>query len=288
MQIEESLHGLRAQLKIWRGQHQTIAFVPTMGNLHAGHLSLLSKAATLADKVVVSVFVNPLQFDDAKDLANYPRTLQNDIQQLTDAGCDLLFIPDNKVMYPAGLDFHSYVHVPGMDDKLCGLERPGHFDGVATVVSKLFNMVQPDVAVFGEKDYQQLLLIRKLVHDFNLPVKIVAAPTCREQDGLAMSSRNRRLNEAQRKLAPMLYQQLVIIRDQLAQGAENDLPELLEHAKDALAEAGFNVDYLEIRRAEDLLAAEVNQDREVRILVAARLGEVRLIDNLSASLSQPR
>ena len=284
MQIEDSLSGLRAQLKIWRQQHQTIAFVPTMGNLHDGHLSLLKKARTLADKVVVSIFVNPLQFDDANDLAHYPRTLKNDINKLTGAGCDLLFTPDNKVMYPAGLDFHSFVHVPGMDDKLCGLERPGHFDGVATVVSKLFNMVQPDLAVFGEKDYQQLLLIRKLVADFNLPVKIVAAPTCREPDGLAMSSRNQRLNVSQRQLATMLHQQLTLIKQQLEQG-NHDSQTLCDEAIAILTEAGFAVDYLEIRRAEDLMLADISKDHKLRILVAARLGEVRLIDNMAVSLS---
>ncbi len=286
MQIEDSLSGLRAQLKIWRQQHQTIAFVPTMGNLHDGHLSLLKKARTLADKVVVSIFVNPLQFDDANDLAHYPRTLKNDINKLTGAGCDLLFTPDNKVMYPAGLDFHSFVHVPGMDDKLCGLERPGHFDGVATVVSKLFNMVQPDLAVFGEKDYQQLLLIRKLVADFNLPVKIVAAPTCREPDGLAMSSRNQRLNVSQRQLATMLHQQLTLIKQQLEQG-NHDSQTLCDEAIAILTEAGFAVDYLEIRRAEDLMLADINKDHKLRILVAVRLGEVRLIGNMAVSLSAP-
>ena len=284
MQIEDSLSGLRAQLKIWRQQHQTIAFVPTMGNLHDGHLSLLKKARTLADKVVVSIFVNPLQFDDANDLAHYPRTLKNDINKLTGAGCDLLFTPDNKVMYPAGLDFHSFVHVPGMDDKLCGLERPGHFDGVATVVSKLFNMVQPDLAVFGEKDYQQLLLIRKLVADFNLPVKIVAAPTCREPDGLAMSSRNQRLNVSQRQLATMLHQQLTLIKQQLEQG-NHDSQTLCDEAIAILTEAGFAVDYLEIRRAEDSMLADISKDHKLRVLVAARLGEVRLIDNMAVSLS---
>lgn len=189
MQIVESILSLRGQIKTWRAEHQTIAFVPTMGNLHEGHLSLLKKAQTLADKVVVSIFVNPLQFDDQQDLARYPRTLEADIKKLMQAGCNLLFTPDTDVMYPQGMDFHTFIHVPGMDDKLCGLERPGHFDGVATVVTKLFNMVQPDVAVFGEKDYQQLLLIRKLVNDLNLPVKIVGAATVREQNGLAMSSR---------------------------------------------------------------------------------------------------
>ncbi|MDT8310126.1 MAG: pantoate--beta-alanine ligase [Methylophaga sp.] len=287
MQIEDNLSGLRAQLKSWREHHEIIAFVPTMGNLHDGHLSLLKKARTLADKVVVSIFVNPLQFDDQQDLANYPRTLKNDIQKLSSAGCDLLFTPDNKMMYPAGLDFHSYVHVPGMDDKLCGLERPGHFDGVATVVCKLFNMVQPELAVFGEKDYQQLLLVRKLVEDFNLPVKIVAANTCREPDGLAMSSRNQRLTATQRSVAAILHQQLVVIKQQLELGGR-DIAKMIKTATQILSKAGFVVDYLEIRRAEDLLPADVEQDQKLRILVAARLDKVRLIDNLAVSLSERR
>lgn len=284
MQIEDNLSGLRGQLKIWREQHLTIAFVPTMGSLHDGHLSLLKKARTLADKVIVSIYVNPLQFDDPKDLTDYPRAPKNDIQKLTSAGCDLLFTPDNELMYPSGIEFHSYVHVPGMDDKLCGLERPGHFDGVATVVCKLFNMVQPDLAVFGEKDYQQLLLIRKLVEDFNLPVKIVAAITCREPDGLAMSSRNQRLTATQRSVAAMLYQQISLIKQQLEQG-ERDVSTLICQATETLSKAGFSVDYLELRRAEDLLLADIQQDQKLRILVAARLDEIRLIDNIAVNLS---
>ncbi len=284
MQIEDSLSGLRAQLKSWREQHQTIAFVPTMGSLHDGHISLLKKARTLADKVVVSIYVNPLQFDDPQDLANYPRTLKNDIQKLTNAGCDLLFTPDNALMYPFGGESHSYVHVPGMDDKLCGLARPGHFDGVATVVSKLFNMVQPDLAVFGEKDYQQLLLICKLVEDFNLPMKVVAAATCREVDGLAMSSRNQRLTPTQRSVAAILYQQLSVLKCQLEQG-QRDVATRIEEATKNLNKAGFSVDYLEIRRAEDLLLPDFHQDQKLRILVAARLDDVRLIDNIAVNLS---
>lgn len=284
MQIQDSLSGLRAQLKNWRERHQIIAFVPTMGSLHDGHLSLLNKARTLADKVVVSIYVNPLQFDDPKDLDNYPRTLKSDIQKLSSAGCDLLFTPDNALMYPDGVAFHSYVHVPGMDDKLCGLARSGHFDGVATVVSKLFNMVQPDLALFGEKDYQQLLLIRKLVADFNLPVKIVAAATCREADGLAMSSRNQRLTATQRSVAAMLHQQLSALKQRLEKGERDDAV-MIKEATDTLSKAGFSVDYLDIRRADDLLLANLHQDQKLRILVAAWLDEVRLIDNVAVNLS---
>ncbi|MCX4189490.1 pantoate--beta-alanine ligase [Methylophaga sp. OBS3] len=287
MQIEESLKGLRAQLKIWREQNLTIGFVPTMGNLHDGHLSLLKQAAAFADKVVVSIFVNPMQFDDPNDLEKYPRTLANDIQLLSDSGCDLLFQPDSTVMYPAGLDFHSFVHVPGMDDKLCGLERPGHFDGVATVVTKLFNMVQPDIAVFGEKDYQQLLLIHKLVQDFNLPVKIIAGTTHREADGLAMSSRNNRLTSEHRQIAPKLYEQLNLLKAKLKAG-EKTIQADIETAISTLTDYGFSVDYLEVRRADNLMPFDSDFNEDLRILVAARLGEVRLIDNVAVGLSTSR
>lgn len=284
MQIVESILSLRGQIKTWRAEHQTIAFVPTMGNLHEGHLSLLKKAQTLADKVVVSIFVNPLQFDDQQDLARYPRTLEADIKKLMQAGCNLLFTPDTDVMYPQGMDFHTFIHVPGMDDKLCGLERPGHFDGVATVVTKLFNMVQPDVAVFGEKDYQQLLLIRKLVNDLNLPVKIVGAATVREQNGLAMSSRNQHLDDTQKQQAAMLYSSLLAMKQQLESGRD-DFQTLLAESKSQLVEAGFSVDYLDIRRSADLQNARPTEDKQLRLLAAGRLGGIRLIDNIACNLA---
>lgn len=284
MQIVESILSLRGQIKTWRGEHQTIAFVPTMGNLHEGHISLVKKAQTLADKVVVSIFVNPLQFDDKQDLAKYPRTLQADIKKLMQAGSNLLFTPDAKVMYPQGLDFHTFIHVPGMDDKLCGLERPGHFDGVATVVTKLFNMVQADVAVFGEKDYQQLLLIRKLVSDLNLPVKIVGAPTVREQNGLAMSSRNQHLTDTQKQHAAALYSNLLELKQQLESGNQ-EFTALLKHADSQLTAAGFTLDYIDIRRAEDLQLANPEVDKQLRLLAAGRLGSVRLIDNIACNLA---
>lgn len=284
MQIVESILSLRGQIKTWRAEHQTIAFVPTMGNLHEGHLSLLKKAQTLADKVVVSIFVNPLQFDDQQDLARYPRTLEADIKKLMQAGCNLLFTPDTDVMYPQGMDFHTFIHVPGMDDKLCGLERPGHFDGVATVVTKLFNMVQPDVAVFGEKDYQQLLLIRKLVNDLNLPVKIVGAATVREQNGLAMSSRNQHLDDSQKQQAAMLYSSLLAMKQQLESGRD-DFQTLLAESKSQLVEAGFSVDYLDIRRSADLQNARPTEDKQLRLLAAGRLCGIRLIDNIACNLA---
>lgn len=284
MQIVESILSLRGQIKTWRGEHQTIAFVPTMGNLHDGHISLVKKAQTLADKVVVSIFVNPLQFDDKQDLVNYPRTLQTDIKKLMQAGCNLLFTPNAEVMYPQGMDFHTFIHVPGMDDKLCGLERPGHFDGVATVVTKLFNMVQADVAVFGEKDYQQLLLIRKLVSDLNLPVKIVGASTVREQNGLAMSSRNQHLTDELKQQAATLYLTLSQLKQQLESG-QQDYPALLKQAEIQLTAAGFSLDYIDIRRADDLQTAVPAVDKKLRLLAAGRLANVRLIDNIACNLA---
>jgi pantoate--beta-alanine ligase len=190
MQIVETLTALRAQLRAWRQTDQTIAFVPTMGNLHQGHLSLVAKAKERADKVVVSIFVNPMQFDDKADLSAYPRTLEQDVEKLTSIDCDLVFTPSVEVMYPFGMEHQTKVAVPNTDDKLCGKNRVGHFDGVATVVTKLLNMVSPDLAVFGEKDYQQLSVIKQLVRDLNIPADILGAPTLRETNGLAMSSRN--------------------------------------------------------------------------------------------------
>lgn len=284
MQVVDSVIGLRTRIKTWRSQNEIIAFVPTMGNLHQGHLSLVQKARELADRVIVSIFVNPLQFNDKNDLTNYPRTLQEDIHLLTELDCDLVFTPDDSVMYPHGMAMQTSVHVPGMDDKLCGLGRPGHFDGVATVVTKLFNMVQPDIAVFGEKDYQQLLLIRQLVNDLNMPVDIVGAPTHRESSGLAMSSRNNRLSDDERAQAALLYQQLQAIKAALENG-ETDLDAVLNSAQTQLQENGFEPEYLEIRKAQDLTAYQVGEKTAVRILVAAKLGSVRLIDNILCDLA---
>jgi len=225
-----------------------------------------------------------LQFDDKRDLANYPRTLQTDIKKLTQVGCNLLFTPDTEVMYPQGKDFHTFIHVPGMDDKLCGLERPGHFDGVATVVTKFFNIVQADVAVFGEKDYQQLLLIRKLVADLNLPIKIVGAATVREDSGLAMSSRNQHLNETLKQQAAALYSNLLELKQQLESGNQ-DYSALLAQAHTQLTASGFTLDYIDIRRAEDLQLANPAVDKELRLLAAGRVGSVRLIDNIACNLA---
>ncbi|OUR71891.1 pantoate--beta-alanine ligase [Methylophaga sp. 41_12_T18] len=283
MQRVESVKALRAQVKAWRQQGETIAFVPTMGNLHAGHLSLVAKARELADKVIVSIFVNPLQFDDKSDLSAYPRTLDADIEQLTSVVCDLVFTPTVEVMYPQGMDSHTKVVVPDMDDKLCGQNRPGHFDGVATVVSKLFNMVQADVAVFGDKDFQQLLLIKKLALDLNLAVEVIGGPTFREPNGLAMSSRNQYLTTEQFAQAASLYQVLSAVKAQLEQ-ANTNYHQLESEAVSQLTEAGFVVDYVEIRRAQDLEIA-TKADHNLRILAAAQLGKARLIDNIACNLA---
>lgn len=284
MQVVDNLVALKTRIKTWRAQNEVIAFVPTMGNLHEGHLSLVQKAKELADKVVVSIFINPLQFNDKKDLEGYPRTLTEDINLLSELECDLVFTPDENIMYPQGMAFQTSVHVPGMDDKLCGLGRPGHFDGVATVVTKLFNMVQADIAVFGEKDYQQLLLIKKLVQDLNIPIDVVGATTRREESGLAMSSRNNLLSEQERSQAPLLHQELQVIKAALEKG-DDDLDALIQLAQTRLKDAGFEPEYLDIRRAEDLELAKPGEKAVLRILVAAKLGSVRLIDNILCDLA---
>jgi len=277
------LTDLRLQIKQWRQQNLTIAFVPTMGNLHAGHLSLVKQAQQLADKVVVSIFVNPLQFDDKADLSAYPRTLANDTALLTSIACDLVFTPTVAEMYPNGMEDHTNVVVANMDDKLCGLKRPGHFDGVATVVLKLLNMVQADIAVFGEKDYQQLLLIKTLVSDLNLAIDIVGGETYREENGLAMSSRNQYLTLQQREQAAAIYQSLLAIKEQLEKG-NKAFAELQQHAIEHLQKLGFKADYVDIRRADNLDFPS-EDDSSLRILLAARLGTARLIDNIACDLA---
>lgn len=283
MQTAETITALRTQIKVWRQQNQTIAFVPTMGNLHQGHLSLVAKAQELADKVVVSVFVNPLQFNDTTDLAAYPRTLEQDIQQLVSVDCDLLFTPTSEMMYPNGMEAQTTVSVPGMDDKLCGRDRPGHFDGVVTIVNKLFNMVQADIAIFGEKDYQQLLLIKIMVQDLNLPIEIVGSPTYRESSGLAMSSRNQYLTDPQREQAAELYQTLLTVKAQLEQG-DQSFDAIQQQAIEHLNNSGFATDYVDIRRADNLEQAKAGE-KSLRILLAAKLGQARLIDNIVCNLA---
>ena len=280
MKVCEDIAGLRQQLSDY--SNQKIALVATMGNLHAGHLQLVKRAQQLADKVVVSIYVNPLQFNDASDFEHYPRTFAQDRQQLAAMSVDVLFAPESAVLYPQGQQCSCKVSVPDLGDILEGEHRPGHFTGVTTIVNKLFNIVQPDIAVFGEKDFQQLLLIRRMVADLNMPIDIVAEPTCREKNGLAMSSRNNRLSAAERQQAAAIYQQLQEIREQLQQGRQ-DYAGLQAEAMSALAQQGLQAEYVAICNAADCSALQVGESQAV-ILLAARLADVRLIDNLQVNL----
>jgi pantoate--beta-alanine ligase len=273
---------LRAAVARARGEGKRIAFVPTMGNLHEGHVALVEKAGQRADFVVASIFVNPLQFGPNEDLAKYPRTLVADQEKLVAAGCQLLFHPDVEEMYPHGQEGQTRVSVPGVSEGLCGGSRPGHFEGVATVVTKLFNMVQPDLAVFGEKDFQQLAVIRTLVRDLNMPIKIIGEPTVRAEDGLALSSRNGYLSAEQRAAAPALYRTLQQLASAIRDG-NRDFAQLIEAGQASLVSAGFRPDYLEIREASSLRPAQAN-DTQLVILGAAFMGTTRLIDNLAFQL----
>jgi pantoate--beta-alanine ligase len=257
---------------------ERVAFVPTMGNLHEGHLELVRRARALAARAVVSVFVNPLQFGPAEDLASYPRTLARDTELLAAAGADLLFAPTAQTMYPRPAAEQTRVEVPGLSDILCGASRPGHFVGVATVVCKLFNMVQPAVALFGEKDFQQLTVIRRMVEDLCLSVEIVGVPTVREPDGLAMSSRNGYLTAAEREQAPALYLALQAAGRDVESGRD-DLQAVARRAAAAIDAAGLRTDYVSVRRAADLDPPGA-ADTDLVILAAAYLGRARLIDNL--------
>jgi pantoate--beta-alanine ligase len=261
----------------WQQAGQKIAFVPTMGNLHAGHLSLVEHAMSLADRVVVSIFVNPLQFNESDDFDAYPRSLDDDLKQLIEFRVDAVFVPSEADLYPQGRERLTWVEVPTLSTMLEGASRPGHFRGVATVVAKLFHLVQPQVAVFGEKDYQQLLVIRQMVADLNFPIEIVGVPTCRETDGLALSSRNSRLTATERQKAPALYHSLRVIREKIQAGiAEFTLLE--SEATRDLRQQGMEPEYVSVRSARDLGPARVGED--LVIVAAARLGQVRLIDNL--------
>lgn len=272
---------LRVVMRGYRSNSETTAFVPTLGNLHDGHLSLARKAKEVADRVVVSIFINPTQFDKAADLAAYPRTLNNDLKLLRKEGIDLVFLPEAEEMYPEGSA--ARVEVDGISDILEGDSRPGHFSGVATIVAKLFNLVQPDVSVFGEKDFQQLMLIRRMVDDLDFGIEIIGAPTAREESGLAMSSRNNYLNDEQRnQIAPGLLIELKKIRQSLLNG-ENNYLKLQGDAADHLDQLGFKTDYIEIRNAQDLSVAKEN-DKDLVVLSSAWLGKARLIDNLRVDL----
>lgn len=271
---------IRAQVKQWRSAGESIAFVPTMGNLHAGHLQLVSAAKAQADRVVVSIFVNPTQFGESEDFSTYPRTLDADIEKLQSLAVDIAFVPLNEEIYP---DIAmTEVCVSQISDNYCGAARPGHFNGVATVVSKLFNIVQPDYAFFGEKDFQQLAVIRAMVTDLNIPVEIISVPTFREADGLAMSSRNSRLTEQQRKQAAKLYQSLKLAK-QAVLARQCTYAEIERQFMQLLIGQGFKPDYFSICRRQDLQAATV-EDTQLIILLAARLGKVRLIDNIQLDI----
>jgi pantoate--beta-alanine ligase len=279
MDIFRDTATLRAALAERRRAGDRIALVPTMGNLHDGHHSLIALARRHADFVVASVFVNPTQFGPNEDFARYPRTPDADAQGLAQHGCDAMFLPAVDDLYPFGAEAAVRIHVPGLSDILDGASRPGHFDGVATVVTRLFNRVQPDVAVFGRKDYQQLLVIERLVEDLALPIRIVGAPIVREASGLAMSSRNQYLDAAERERAALIHATLGWMRDQVLDGTE---PVRIEAAaRQRLADAGFVPDYAVIRRAADLGPLEAGAPAaEGMALIAARLGSTRLIDNL--------
>jgi pantoate--beta-alanine ligase len=283
MDTVNTIRELRARTAGWRDRGERIAFVPTMGNLHAGHLRLVRHARTVADRVVVSIFVNPTQFGPGEDYATYPRSLEADRQALMDADADLLFAPAVEEVYTGDLENATRVEVPGLSDILCGAFRPGFFSGIATVVTRLFNMVQPQVAVFGEKDYQQLVMIRRMVRDLCLRVEVEGVATERESDGLAMSSRNAYLGTAERQLAPGLYRALCEVRDAVASGAQ-DYHRLEQTAMEALSVAGFKPDYVSIRRQADL-ALPGTGDTALIVLAAATLGSARLIDNVQISVT---
>lgn len=274
--------GLRAAVREARRHDQKVAFIPTMGCLHEGHLTLVDQARQVADCVIVSIFVNPLQFGPGEDFERYPRTLEADAQLLAQRHCDVLFAPDVTTMYPDGQSQATRVTVSGLDQVLCGAHRPGHFDGVATVVTKLFQLVQPDIALLGEKDYQQLQIIRQCTSDLCMPVDIMPVATARDTDGLALSSRNRYLSPSERHQAPQLFRTLQFVRDALLR-APDQLETCLAQAHEQLCATGFDVDYLTV--LDDRLQPPTRAYPKWRVFVAARLGSTRLIDNLAIDLS---
>ncbi len=276
MQQLTKIKALRSCVRDWHQQGQSVALVPTMGNLHIGHLQLVKQAKTVADRVVVSIFVNPTQFVAGEDFDTYPRTIENDIAHLEGIEPDLIFIPEVDEVYPAGPEHETQVVVPELDIIFCGAYRPGHFTGVATVVSKLLNMVQPDIALFGNKDYQQLLVIKKLVTDLCIPVEIIGVETVREESGLALSSRNRYLNPQETAVAAELYRALSEFAEAVKAGS-NDYQQLETKAVKHLENKGFKIEYLSIRNAQDL--GEPTGTKLV-VLAAAWLGKARLIDNI--------
>jgi len=282
LEIVTTVEALRGRIAEWRASGARIAFVPTMGNLHEGHMSLIGRAQAAAGRIVSSIFVNPLQFGPDEDYQVYPRTLEVDAAMLERAGVHLLFAPSVAEMYPHGEEAATRVVVPLLSDILCGAHRPGHFGGMATVVCKLLNMVGADVAVFGEKDYQQLMIVRRMVDDLYIPTAIVSAPTFREADGLAMSSRNRYLTDTDRRRAPALHAALVAAADAL-RGGNRDYAAIGTEGDRTLAAAGFRPNYFEVRQAQDLRPPGPSCMRFV-VLAAAWLGKARLIDNVQVDL----
>jgi pantoate--beta-alanine ligase len=278
MRVVHTVAELRTQVAAWRRAGERVGFVPTMGNLHRGHYALVTQARSVSARVVASVFVNPTQFGPNEDFARYPRTLDADAAGLRTHGCDLLFAPSVEEMYPGGAINHVIVNVPGLDNILCGAFRPGHFAGVATVVAKLLNQVQADVAVFGQKDYQQVLVIQRLVRDLAIPVRIVVGDTVREDDGLAMSSRNQYLNSAERERASAIFRTLNTMAADVRAGMSHRDNERVAHR--TLTDAGFVVDYAAIRSADALSDPSDQQRTGLVALIAARLGVTRLIDNV--------
>jgi len=278
VEVIEKSDALREQLADWRHAGEHVALVPTMGNLHDGHISLIELARENAERVVVSVFVNPTQFGEGEDFEDYPRTIEVDRRRARKSGVDLLFVPSVETVYPFGVDNATSVSVPTLSDELCGSFRPGHFDGVTTVVTRLFSLVQPDVAVFGQKDYQQHIVIRRLVDDLNLPINVLCGPTRRELDGLAMSSRNQYLSDDERLVAPQLHEILHEVGTALENG-QRSYGELEAQASKRLEEAGFTPEYVSVRRAENLKKPNRDCD-ELVVLASCFLGKTRLIDNL--------
>jgi pantoate--beta-alanine ligase len=281
MDTVTTIAAVRAQVREWRRQGLRVAFVPTMGNLHAGHVSLIEAARRHGERFVASIFVNPMQFGPNEDFAHYPRTPLEDARMLAEAGCSLMFSPEVREIYPHGAERVTRVEVPGLSRILDGEFRPGHFEGVATVVAKLFHVVEPDVAIFGEKDFQQLTVIRRMVAELCMPVEIIGAPTVRAPDGLALSSRNQYLTEAERKLAPTIYATLEAAAQRLRAG-DGEFSSIEREGLQALERAGFRPEYFAVRQAADL-ATPAAGARALVVLTAARLGKARLIDNVQVT-----
>ena len=278
MDIVTKIAAVRDHVRRWRSEGRRVAFVPTMGNLHAGHVSLVEAARRHGDRFVASIFVNPMQFGPNEDFAHYPRTPTQDERMLTEAGCNLMFMPDVGEIYPSGAERATRVDVPGLSRILDGECRPGHFEGVSTIVATLFHIVAPDVAIFGEKDFQQLTIIRRMVLDLCLPVEIIGAPTVRDSDGLAMSSRNQYLSAAERSVAPRIYQTLQAAAQRLS-ARDVDFASIERAGVEALTQAGMKPDYFSVRKAHDL-SAPAPDTAHLVVLTAARLGKARLIDNI--------